>query len=823
VIQRSAFLIARAVAALIFLLTWGYGVTTYSPFAFDMFVRPQLFPQLATFVAWHHVWFWVALGLSAATLIPEVMGPRRGPAFWTTVAYLMAMAGLGCYLTVTPYLATIGNGSRSLAVVPGALVPIVWLAIIDHLSVAKAWRDRATDDATGQQPLLTSCVLTGVLLWAVHLLRAWLVVGYPDHAAPALDAVWTFVLDVGALLGVYVVFSLASAIASATTRAFAWEYALGTVIIAASIAELFRRIVLPAFSFTSGDAGAIAAALGVTLALMWSGLRLRGTPCRAGGGFASLLSIADPHATPGRVLMLSGTSAAAALALSFVHQIDWAGILQSLIVLVEATLIFGLVLARQRGKDDGRWSLAVALTPPIAALALLLLLPVATTRLAAVTTDSRLDAAAVIERLPAIDGLASFTADRLIEQPRFDLAFYRELLAAETRQPALDPAVPSATFARPFVTAATTPPHVFVLVVDSLRRDYLSPYNPTVTFTPAIDAWARDSFVFGNAFTPYGGTWLAMPSIWTGSAVTRGWGRIFPRINALEPLITGAGYDFAINDFTIASLLTPETKRTFLNPEVPSVDTDLCENFDALQAHMSARTTSRPVFGYLAPMNVHILNTRVESPAGAGRYPGFYPPYASRLERLDRCFGTFVSHLKAQGLYDDSLIILTSDHGDSLGAEGRWGHQFFLFPEDIRIPLIVSLPKAQRLTVTTDLARVSFLTDLAPTLLSLLGQPVPDLGPLFGSPLFVPVDREPVPRRRDSFLVRSSYGSTYGLLRRNGRSLYISDLLNWREYAYDLRREPLGERQAVSQPMRRLSQAGITSHVARVDDLYRRR
>ena len=70
-----------------------------------------------------------------------------------------------------------------------------------------------------------------------------------------------------------------------------------------------------------------------------------------------------------------------------------------------------------------------------------------------------------------------------------------------------------------------------MFVIDGLRRDYLSPYNRKVTFTPGIEALARDSFVFRNAFTAYAGTWLSMPAIWTGSALTRGWGRIFPRMN----------------------------------------------------------------------------------------------------------------------------------------------------------------------------------------------------------------------------------------------------------------------------------------------------
>jgi hypothetical protein len=52
-------------------------------------------------------------------------------------------------------------------------------------------------------------------------------------------------------------------------------------------------------------------------------------------------------------------------------------------------------------------------------------------------------------------------------------------------------------------------PHSFMFVIDSLRQDYVSPYNPRVTFTPAIEAFARDSVVFKRAFTRYGATGLS--------------------------------------------------------------------------------------------------------------------------------------------------------------------------------------------------------------------------------------------------------------------------------------------------------------------------
>jgi hypothetical protein len=116
---------------------------------------------------------------------------------------------------------------------------------------------------------------------------------------------------------------------------------------------------------------------------------------------------------------------------------------------------------------------------------------------------------------------------------------------------------------------------------------------------------------------------------------------------------------------------------------------------------------------------------------------------------------------------------------------------------------------------------VTLLRDLAPTLLTLLGQPVRELGPPFGTAMFVPPDREPAPRRRESFLLMSSYGSTFALLRRNGKFLYISDLVNWREYAYTLFREPLGERVTLTETLRRASQADIRTKVDEVDALFR--
>ena len=171
---------------------------------------------------------------------------------------------------------------------------------------------------------------------------------------------------------------------------------------------------------------------------------------------------------------------------------------------------------------------------------------------------------------------------------------------------------------------------------------------------------------------------------------------------------------------------------------------------------------------------------------------------------------------RQRGRYDDSIIVVTSDHGDSLGENGYWGHAMYLFPEDVRIPLVVHVPESLKPHVTTDLSRLTFSTDIAPTLYALLGHAVSQPTPQFGEPLFVPSNRSLSDRRRAAYLLTSSYGPTYAMLRRNGRLLYISDLLEWREFAYDLAKGGSGP-VAVDDELRQLNQQQIRQATA---DLY---
>src|SRR4029453_12515772 len=207
------------------------------------------------------------------------------------------------------------------------------------------------------------------------------------------------------------------------------------------------------------------------------------------------------------------------------------------------------------------------------------------------------------------------------------------------------------------------------------------------------------------------------------------------------------------------------------------------------------------------PQDVHISTITREGskPVDNQNYESFNAAYASRVRRLDGCFGEFIDDLKARGLYDDSIVVLTSDHGDSLGEDGRMGHAYTVFPEVIQVPLFVHLPTSLTTSFSADPAALAFTSDLTPSLYALLGQTPTAPSPLFGQPLFKS-DSSPVRARQSAEMVASSYGSVYGTLIDDARRLYIIDAVSLREYEYELDGTAAGRKIAVREGDREAGQ-----------------
>lgn len=109
---------------------------------------------------------------------------------------------------------------------------------------------------------------------------------------------------------------------------------------------------------------------------------------------------------------------------------------------------------------------------------------------------------------------------------------------------------------------------------------------------------------------------------------------------------------------------------------------------------------------------IHDEPTRAEKKM---RYPG-------EVEFADEYVGRLIAELKARDLYDGSLIIFTSDHGEALGEHDWWGHNENLYDELLHIPLIIKPPLGHPSTagLRTESSSLVRHIDLVPTALSIM-------------------------------------------------------------------------------------------------------
>jgi hypothetical protein len=313
-----------------------------------------------------------------------------------------------------------------------------------------------------------------------------------------------------------------------------------------------------------------------------------------------------------------------------------------------------------------------------------------------------------------------------------------------------------------------------------------------------------------------------MPAIWSGSMILhKEYVQPFQPMNALEKLIQVNGYRPVMSmDHITEQIVSPKLDVTPLDEGRGEMQYDFCTTLDELQGKLRAGLADRsPVFAHTRSLNLHIskLTTRVGAPEAA--YGQFQAPAAAAIQRMDSCFGGFISYLQAAGLYDDSIVVLTADHGDALGEAHRWGHAYTLFPEIVRTPLLVHVPLRLRQTFTANVDAVSLSTDITPSLYALLGYEVaPHQWPL-GRSLFHRTGTHDGAADRGPTLLASSYGPVYAVLRDSGRMLYIADGVNQRDYAYDLHAlKPV--RVGVTPSMRAENRAFITGRIDALASLY---
>lgn len=370
-------------------------------------------------------------------------------------------------------------------------------------------------------------------------------------------------------------------------------------------------------------------------------------------------------------------------------------------------------------------------------------------------------------------------------------------------------------------------PSIFILVIDSMRPDYLGAYNPQADFTPNLDAFARDSIAVRNAYTQYAGTTLSEPAIWSGAMLLHAhYMQPFSKLNSLEKLANSDGYQMIVSfDTVLSQILSPSDDLIKLDTDKPLWNRfEVCSTLQQTESALNARADkTRPVLFYAQPMNVHQFannNMPRRTSENWRTRPNFDNRTAYEVHQVDDCLGGFFAYLKARGLYDNSIIVVTSDHGDATGEFGRLSHSLSIYPEIMRVPLIVHLPARMRERVLYDDTHLSALTDMTPSLYYLLGHRPIRSNPIFGHPLFVESHEELQSYRRDELFLASDERAVYGLLTENGRFLYTTYDSPAQSFLFDLSRDANAQHSVLTPALKQQYDERIIDELHTVADFY---
>ena len=302
---------------------------------------------------------------------------------------------------------------------------------------------------------------------------------------------------------------------------------------------------------------------------------------------------------------------------------------------------------------------------------------------------------------------------------------------------------------RTFALACRGPQHRLHHRRHHSRRPHGFPRLET-GLTPNLDAVARQGIVFEQAYSQAPLTPVSHATIFTGTYpqfhTVTDFGHPLPSLLPFVPEIlkksgyhTGAFIGSLILDPKAG--IAPGFDRGFdvfeagfhpkHAPDEGRYDTVERRAGDVVQRAITWLTKNHPSPFFLW---VHLYDPHAPYDPPPPYDKRFKDPYDGEVAYADASLGKLFAYLKLHGLYDRSLIMLMSDHGESLGAHGEAMHGIFLYDETIHVPLLFKLPGAV-LAGRRVAARVR-LIDVAPTLLSMLSLPLP---PTFQGESLVPM------------------------------------------------------------------------------------
>jgi arylsulfatase A-like enzyme len=258
--------------------------------------------------------------------------------------------------------------------------------------------------------------------------------------------------------------------------------------------------------------------------------------------------------------------------------------------------------------------------------------------------------------------------------------------------------IAAAVVGRPGVVLGGRAPirKIVLISIDTLRADHLSSYGYAKKTTPRIDAFAEDALLFERATAPAPWTSPSMAAMITGRYPLET--EVYTNQNHLKP-----GMNSLADTLAKAGLATAWFNT---NPVLMLGNSAFREGFSHVEP--AARFTAKLPFSKLEPS----LHSWLEQHAGGDFFLWLHsmdphsPPtegnpyhqdkqwntYEGEIRLVDDAMGRLFDKLRALGIWDETLVIFTADHGEAFSEHMLPGHQNVIYDEVLHVPMIIRGP-----------------------------------------------------------------------------------------------------------------------------------
>lgn len=295
-------------------------------------------------------------------------------------------------------------------------------------------------------------------------------------------------------------------------------------------------------------------------------------------------------------------------------------------------------------------------------------------------------------------------------------------------------------------SVAPPPPNVLVLLIDTLRQDHMSVYGYERDTTPVLRAFAEDATLLTQLVPSSSWTRPSVGSLFTsmhpnyhGAQTNRD--KLREGLPSLAASLGAAGYDTQGLMSNANCVPTWGFGGDFARYVYVDSYMERQWDDDTVAADLAIasidRLRGRPWFLYVHFMSPHTIYNPPEPfrskfaedlghlGLAERRRRSMINLYDAEIARSDFEFGRILDALHATGQYDNTLIVVLSDHGEEFQEHGGWEHGRTLYEEVLRVPLIIKPPN-EAWTVPNRVESIVEMVDIAPTILDIAGVPAPE-------------------------------------------------------------------------------------------------